>query len=102
MAKKPAQVLEFLYLGGKEHAKDKKVLEDCKITHILNVTPPRTVDPSAGVPNYFESLEQYKYKRYPIFDTIGEDILSRLDECVDFIHHAKFHGMYYNNMTSYY
>jgi hypothetical protein len=37
----PSKILKYLFLGGKQHAKDRQSLRDLKITHILNCTPPR-------------------------------------------------------------
>ncbi|CAK4769937.1 unnamed protein product [Aphanomyces euteiches] len=50
----PSQILDYLFLGGRHHAKNRDHLKALGITHILNVTPPRKVDPVAGVPNFFE------------------------------------------------
>ena len=49
-----AQILPGLYIGARNDAKDLEFLVSSGITHILNVTPTRTEDPVAGVPNFFE------------------------------------------------
>lgn len=55
---KPSEVLPHLLLGSKAHAKDRELLRALGVTHVLNVTPPKTVDPVAGVPNFFEKDKQ--------------------------------------------
>lgn len=40
-----AAVLPWLYVGDRGDAKDKDLLLKLKISHILNVTPRRSVDP---------------------------------------------------------
>ena len=57
----PTKILDHLFLGSKAHARDRDLLEQLKITHILNVTPPKTVDPVAGVPNFFEKDKKFVY-----------------------------------------
>ena len=37
----PAKILDYLFVGGKVHAKNRGLLKDYKITHVLNMTPPR-------------------------------------------------------------
>lgn len=54
LPKKPSQILKYLYIGGKNDAKDKELLKELKIKYILNCTPTRNVDPEAGCPNYYE------------------------------------------------
>ena len=49
------RVLDYLYLGGRHSAKDKEYLDKHNIRYILNMTPPRDVDPRAGVPNFFKA-----------------------------------------------
>ncbi len=58
-----AKILDYLFLGSREHAKDAEFLEKNDIYHILNVTPTRNVDPVAGVPNFFEKDSRYTYVR---------------------------------------
>ncbi|KAF0688541.1 Aste57867_19857 [Aphanomyces stellatus] len=92
----PSEILPFLFLGSRQHAKDRDVLKRLSITHILNVTPTRKVDPVAGVPNFFEKEAAFMhvptYRRCALFDNQGEDILTSLDGCNAFIDQAKFHG----------
>jgi protein-tyrosine phosphatase len=60
---------------------------------VLNCTPPRTSDPEAGVPNYFEKEKTFKYLRIPIFDNKGEDILlTHLPTAIKFIEEGKHYG----------
>ena len=32
------------------------------VTHVLNMTPTRTTDPVAGIPNYFEKEKAFEYR----------------------------------------
>ncbi|RQM22683.1 hypothetical protein B5M09_008750 [Aphanomyces astaci] len=75
----PTQVLDYVFLGSRQHAKNRAMLESLGITHILNVTPTRKVDPVAGVPNFFEKDNVFTYRRCALFDNQGEDILTSLD-----------------------
>mmetsp|Transcript_2422 Transcript_2422/g.4034 ORF Transcript_2422/g.4034 Transcript_2422/m.4034 type:complete len:227 (-) Transcript_2422:1-681(-) len=87
-----SQVLSYLYLGGKADAKDKTKLQKLKIKYILNCTPPRTVDPEAGCPNFYEKEKSFVYKRIPIFDNKGEDIIAHMSAAYNFIEESKHHG----------
>lgn len=71
----------YIYIGAKQHAKNLKCLKSLGITHILNCTPPRTIDPENGCPNYFEKdvNTNLTYKRIAIFDNRGEDVLNHMD-----------------------
>uniref|UniRef100_K3WZQ8 protein-tyrosine-phosphatase n=1 Tax=Globisporangium ultimum (strain ATCC 200006 / CBS 805.95 / DAOM BR144) TaxID=431595 RepID=K3WZQ8_GLOUD len=88
----PALILEHLFLGSRAHARDRELLRRLQITHILNVTPPRTTDPAAGVPNFFEKDKSFTYRRCPIFDNKAEDILGVLEGCIAFMDQAKYYG----------
>lgn len=46
----------------------------------------------AGVPNYFESLKKFKYKRIPVYDAPTSDLLMHADEIVNFIASGMIHG----------
>lgn len=56
------------------------------------MTPPKTTDPVAGVPNFFDKDRRLTYRRCAIFDNAAEDILGVLEGCVAFIEQAKFYG----------
>ncbi|KAI9979802.1 hypothetical protein PInf_002920 [Phytophthora infestans] len=88
----PAQILEHVFLGSRMHARDKELLQRHRITHILNVTPPKKMDPVAGVPNFFEKDKIFTYRRCPIFDNKAEDISGVLEGCIAFMDQAKFYG----------
>lgn len=90
--KKPSQILSYLYLGGKSDAKAKDALQKLNIKYILNCTPQRTVDPENGCPNFFEKDKLFIYKRIPIFDNQGEDILSHMETAFKFIEEGKHYG----------
>jgi hypothetical protein len=41
-SKRPSQVLPFLYIGSRAHAKSRGLLRELGIKRVLNVTPPKT------------------------------------------------------------
>uniref|UniRef100_H3H273 protein-tyrosine-phosphatase n=1 Tax=Phytophthora ramorum TaxID=164328 RepID=H3H273_PHYRM len=90
----PSQILEHVFLGSRAHARDKEQLQRLRITHILNVTPPKKMDPVAGVPNFFEKDKAFTYRRCPIFDNKAEDISGMLEGCIAFIDQAKYYGIF--------
>lgn len=47
----------------------------------------RSLDPEAGCPNFFEGRAPppFTYKRIPIFDNRGEDILQYMESAIAFI-----------------
>mmetsp|Transcript_1010 Transcript_1010/g.1287 ORF Transcript_1010/g.1287 Transcript_1010/m.1287 type:complete len:445 (-) Transcript_1010:182-1516(-) len=90
--KKPSKILDFLYLGSKNTAKSKGLLKSLNIKYILNVTPPRSVDPNAGCPNFFEKNREFTYKRVAIFDNRGESVLAHLPGCIAFMDQGKHYG----------
>ena len=79
---KPTQILKYLYIGGSKNAKDKKLLRELNIKYILNCTPKRSSDPEAGCPNYYEKEKLFVYKRIPIFDNKGEDMIQHMETAV--------------------
>lgn len=85
-------ILGYLYLGGKNDAKDKAKLQKLNIKYILNCTPPRTVDREAGCSNFYEKEKLFVYKRIPIFDNKGEDIISHMNTAYSFIEEGKHYG----------
>lgn len=48
-----------------------------------------SLDPEAGVPNYFEKDRSFIYKRVPIFDNRGEDIICHMDAVYAFIEQVR-------------
>jgi protein-tyrosine phosphatase len=107
-----------LYLGGKDDARDgDKLYHRWRITHILNVTPPKEANIDAGVPNYFESKNKNKqmkemkektstsssktatspsfaYLRIPIYDspTSVPQLDDHKDRIVNFVAKGLCHG----------
>eukprot|EP00611_Tribonema_gayanum_P023662 TRINITY_DN5022_c0_g1_i2.p1 TRINITY_DN5022_c0_g1~~TRINITY_DN5022_c0_g1_i2.p1 ORF type:complete len:343 (-),score=59.62 TRINITY_DN5022_c0_g1_i2:27-1055(-) len=92
--KRPSQVLPYLYIGSRGHAKSRGLLKELGIKRILNVTPPRTVDPNTGCPNFFEKEggQNLLYRRIPIMDNRGEDLLQHLESATAFIAAGQYHG----------
>lgn len=72
-------VRPFLLLSSQDAAHDMETLRSHQVTHILNV--------AYGVPNPFP--EQLIYKTLPILDIPNTNITAFLEECSDFIDHAK-------------
>jgi dual specificity phosphatase 12 len=89
-----SQVLSYLYLGGKMDAKSTKTLENLNIKYILNCTPKRKDDPETGCPNFYEKDKKKSlvYKRIPIFDNKGEDLLPYMETSFNFIEEGKHYG----------
>lgn len=116
-----SQILEHLHLGSKRAARSRDALRERGITHILNLTPPRTVDPVAGVPNFFKTdptltcvvivsrcihlcaawrpcamlkraVGARRYRRCAMFDSHGEDLTPFLEGCIAFIEEGRHHG----------
>jgi Dual specificity phosphatase, catalytic domain len=90
--KYPSKILGYLYLGGKQDAKAKNLLVQLKIKYILNVTPPRSLDPESGCPSFFEKDKTFVYKRIPVFDNRGEDLLQYMEQSYRFIEEGKHYG----------
>ena len=67
----PAQVAPGLYLGDRKDAKDRAALRRLNIQSIVNCTPPKSEDPGAGCPSFFE--RELRYLRVPIYDSPAED-----------------------------
>ena len=88
----PSKILGYLYLGGKQDAKAKSLLQQLKIKYILNVTPQRSVDPESGCPSFFEKEKSFVYNRIPVFDNRGEDLLQYMDQSFRFIEEGKHYG----------
>lgn len=88
----PSQILKFLYLGGRSDAKSKETLDALNIRYILNCTPQRTDDPEFGCPNFFQKERNYVYKRIPIFDNKGEDIIPHMETAYKFIEEGQHYG----------
>merc|ERR1712166_946755 len=84
-------ILDYLYLGGRKGAKNRGLLRQRNIRHIINMTPPRNVDELAGCPNFFEKEKVLTYLRCPIFDGISEDIAQFFDRCIAFIQKVAQH-----------
>ena len=85
-------MLPFLYLGSKKAAKNRDLLRRIGVTRVLNVTPTRSTDPVAGVPNYFERDESMTYRRCSVFDSSSENLSGYFDGCTAFIEQGQFYG----------
>mmetsp|Transcript_23297 Transcript_23297/g.40084 ORF Transcript_23297/g.40084 Transcript_23297/m.40084 type:complete len:211 (+) Transcript_23297:92-724(+) len=73
----PSKILDTLYLGARINAKDPKMLQALKITHILNVS-------GSAVPAHMRS--KFTYKTLNGFeDTATTDLLAVLPDCIKFI-----------------
>ena len=43
-------------------------------------------------PNFFEKEKHFTYKRIPIFDNRGEDLLAHMDAVYNFIEQGRHYG----------
>jgi protein-tyrosine phosphatase len=78
-----SKMSNHLFLSSQSVAKDKTLLEKCKITHILNVS-------SLTTRNYYES--EYIYKSWPLLDDGNQSLLSVLIESIAFMDVAISQG----------
>ncbi|CAN0452784.1 unnamed protein product, partial [Phaeothamnion confervicola] len=88
----PAQVLPFLYIGSKAHAKNRALLRSLNVKRIINATPTRSLDPNGGVPNFWEKEGGITYKRVPVYDNRGEGLSAHLNSSISFIEQGKYYG----------
>jgi hypothetical protein len=70
------------------------LLERWRAETPAQVTPPKKMDPVAGVPNFFEKEKLFTYRRCPIFDNKAEDISSVLEGCIAFMDQSKYYGIF--------
>lgn len=63
------------------------------VTNLMPASMGRcSTDPASGVANYFEKEKDVTYKRIPIFDNAGENILEHIPAVVQFIETGKYYG----------
>ena len=86
----PAQVAPGLYLGDRRDAKDRAALRRPNIQSIVNCTPPKSEDPAAGCPSFFE--RELRYLRVPIYDSPAEDAAQHFESVLDVIAGRLHHG----------
>jgi hypothetical protein len=86
----PAQVAPGLYLGDRKDAKDRAALRRLNVQSIVNCTPPKSEDPAAGCPSFFE--RELRYLRVPIYDSPAEDAAEHFASVLDFIASRLHHG----------
>ncbi|CAH0380227.1 unnamed protein product [Pelagomonas calceolata] len=86
----PAQVAPGLYLGDRKDAKDRAALRRLGIQSIVNCTPPKSEDPAAGCPSFFE--RELRYLRVPIYDSPAEDAAEHFAAVLDFIASRLHYG----------
>ena len=84
------QVLPWLWLGGKDAAKDLAFLSR-SISTIVNLTALKTNDP-AGVPNYYEAERRFRYIRVPLYDNNGQSFLPIVDRVLVEIERGRHYG----------
>jgi dual specificity MAP kinase phosphatase len=70
----------FMAIGSEYNAGNLAFLEEHKITHVLNIT---TTDCSDAVKATRETMQ------IPILDSISQDIISHLEQALEFIHKAR-------------
>ena len=86
----PAEVAPGLYLGDRKDAKDRAALRRLNIQSIVNCTPPKSEDPAAGCPSFFE--RELRYLRVPIYDSPAEDAAEHFAAVLDFIASRLHYG----------
>ena len=86
----PAEIITGLFLGDRKDAKDRAALRRLNIQSIVNCTPPKSEDPGAGCPSFFE--RELRYLRVPIYDSPAEDAAQHFDEVLDFITSRLHYG----------
>ena len=86
----PAEIITGLYLGDRRDAKDRAALRRLNVQSIVNCTPPKSEDPAAGCPSFFE--RELRYLRVPIYDSPAEDAAEHFDAVLDFISSRLHHG----------
>ena len=90
-------VVGRLYLGGQDDAKNLDKLLRLHIRRIVNVTPAKDINITAGVPNYFvknSTKYSFLYRRVPVLDapTSVSDLLADAQGIVDFIAQGLVQG----------
>lgn len=78
----PSEIVPYLFVGSQQHAQSRPILEQLKITHILNIT--------ATCPNWFAG--SIEYKNIPIKDTWNQNITSYFEDAFQFIDAARNSG----------
>ena len=86
----PAEIIPGLYLGDRRDAKDRASLRRLNIQSVVNCTPPKSEDPAAGCPSFFE--RELRYLRVPIYDSPAEDAAQHFESVLDFISSRLHHG----------
>jgi len=86
----PAEIIAGLYLGDRRDAKDRASLRRLNIQSVVNCTPPKSEDPAAGCPSFFE--RELRYLRVPIYDSPAEDAAQHFESVLDFISSRLHHG----------
>ena len=86
----PAEIIAGLYLGDRRDAKDRASLRRLNIQSVVNCTPPKSEDPAAGCPSFFE--RELRYLRVPIYDSPAEDAAEHFAAVLDFISSRLHHG----------
>ena len=66
----------------------------CTRSIVVIMAIAHSLDPEAGCPNFFEGRTPplFSYKRIPIFDNRGEDILQYMEGAISFIEQSKHYG----------
>ena len=86
----PAEIIAGLYLGDRRDAKDRASLRRLNIQSVVNCTPPKSEDPAAGCPSFFE--RELRYLRVPIYDSPAEDAAEHFASVLDFIASRLHYG----------
>ena len=82
MAKGPAEILDYLFIGSEEHASNLPQLKENNIDNVLNV--------AKGCRNYFEN--DLAYFNLPVLDVCEEDISSIFQQSFEIIEQIRLSG----------
>lgn len=79
---KYSQIMDNLFLGNQDIARDIKLLKSLNITHIVNL--------ATGVDNVYDGI--LTYLRKEVYDGPTCQIITVFDECTEFVHNAITSG----------
>mmetsp|Transcript_12475 Transcript_12475/g.18618 ORF Transcript_12475/g.18618 Transcript_12475/m.18618 type:complete len:222 (-) Transcript_12475:19-684(-) len=81
-----SKILDFLYIGSKNVARDKEKLLSLGVTHVVNCTVVRN---EGGCHNYFENEPQFRYLRCPVQDSDAASLKKYFGDTCKFIEGAR-------------
>ncbi|CAF3467002.1 unnamed protein product [Rotaria socialis] len=79
----PSQILPFLYLGSQEDVLSSKVMQDHRITHVINVSMTGQRAP------FLDENDDEHFLRIPVNDCLNAQLLPYFDQAFTFIEKAR-------------